>query len=123
MSVAAVQESETEVELVAVALSDPGALGGVVSPGGVPNWIDTDAPDGETAVVEIVTLATGSVKLEPTARAASKKVAVPGVKSSSFDWTIDEVSGAMRTEMPFATALDDENVSKTPPGCRNSRFR
>ena len=94
-----------------------------MSPGGVPNWIDTDAPDGETAIVEIVTLASVSVKLKPTPRAASKKVVVPGVKSSSFDWTIDEVSGAMRTEMPLATALDDANVSKTPPGCRNSRFR
>src|SRR6188508_1822070 len=126
LSVAAVHETATVVELVAPALIDAGALGGVVSGGGggvPPNWIESEAPAGELETVVIVTFATVSVRLAPVASAESVKLGVPGVPSRSCDCTRLVNSGAIRTETPVATALEPEKVSNVPPGWRNSRLR
>jgi hypothetical protein len=83
--------------------------------------IATVAPDAVTEVVVTVTFEAGSVKLPPRTRAASLKVVVAGVVSTSFVW-VRAVSGPMRIVTPSVTFEPELNDSKTPKVRRDSRY-
>ena len=111
LSVAAGQLSWTDDEPVAVADSDEGPVGACVSPPpGI--WIETEAPAGPTDSVVSETPVSGSTTVPPTPSAASEKVVVLGFASTSFDWTMLVVAGAMRIETPLTTGSLAEKLSK-----------
>ena len=62
------------------------------------------APLAEVAVVVTFTPVKGSVNERPTPSGESSNDGVPGVVSSSSDWTFEGSSGATRIVTPFTTA-------------------
>src|SRR4051794_27794224 len=106
-------------------LSVPGALGAVVSAGGVGGGVGggvepgsvtcTVAPAAFTVVVETVMPSTESANDWPARSGASVNVAVIGFVSMRYERLITEVSGASRTVTPFTAGSDRVKVSKYEP--------
>src|SRR4051794_14734036 len=81
------------------------------------------APVGDTDFVVTEMPLTGSKNVRPTARGASLNDVVWGVASSSCDWVIVVVLGAIRIVIPFTTGSVGEKLSKMPVGWRNSNWK
>ena len=98
-------------------------IGAGVGDGPVSNVTWTVAPAADMATVVMEIRLTGSTRVWPADRGASRKLVVDGFASTSCDWVGTEYPDVIRTLTPVTAGAVVANVSKGSDGPRSSSIK